>query len=98
MQFNIKDFGIVDTEEYAVEPCLLDEGTDDTCIQILDKAVLDRLTNYVRKFYNVVEATVYTDNLTGERYICVRIDKRDDVVEIIDDMLWLDVLDSEEQV
>ncbi len=102
MKFNIEDFGVIDTEGYQVECCPLDDYIDDTYIKITDKAVLDRLTTYIHKFYNVVEAIIYTRSISNKRYISIRIDKRCDVgnghiAEIIDDMLYLDVLDSGEQ-
>ena len=102
MKFNIKDFGVIDTKGYQVECCPLDDYIDDTYVKITDKAVLDQLTTYVHKFYKVVEAIVYTRSNSNKRYISIRIDKRCDVgnghiAEIIDDMLYLDVLDSEEQ-
>lgn len=103
MKFNIEDFGVIDTEGYEVECCPLDDYIDDTYVKITDKAVLDRLTTYVHKFYKVTEAIIYTRSTSNKRYISIRIDKRCNVgnghiAEIVDDMLFLDVLDSEEQV
>lgn len=102
MKFNIEDFGVIDAEGYEVEFCPLDDYIDDTHVKITDRAVLDRLTTYIHKFYKVVEAIIYTRSISNKRYISIRIDKRCDVgnghiAEIVDDVLFLDVLDSEEQ-
>ena len=103
MKFNIEDFGVIDTEGYEVEFCPLDDYIDDTYVKITDKAVIDRLTTYIHKFYKLVEAIIYTRSVSNKRYISIRIDKRCDVgnghiAEIVDDVLFLYVLESEEQV